>query len=88
MGITYTGGTSAVTMSYDAAGRPLEIGNAVFTYDPARTREGLIVPGGRIPTTTDLPQLDRRNGQPKTAGSNRLDPQHSQSSVPTKPLPS
>ncbi len=27
-GMTYSDGTPAVTMSYDAAGRPLEIGNA------------------------------------------------------------
>jgi hypothetical protein len=32
-GMTYSDGTPAVTMSYDAAGRPLEIGNAVAT-DP------------------------------------------------------
>ena len=30
-GMTYSDGTPAVTMSYDAAGRPLEIGNAVAT---------------------------------------------------------
>jgi hypothetical protein len=29
--MTYSDGTPAVTMSYDAAGRPLEIGNAVAT---------------------------------------------------------
>ena len=38
-GMTYSDGTPAVTMSYDAAGRPLEIGNAVATdayaYDDA-----------------------------------------------------
>jgi len=38
-GTTYSDGTPAVTMSYDAAGRPLEIGNAVATdayaYDDA-----------------------------------------------------
>ena len=38
-GMTYSEGTPAVTMSYDAAGRPLEIGNAVATdayaYDDA-----------------------------------------------------
>ncbi len=37
--MTYSDGTPAVTMSYDAAGRPLEIGNAVATdayaYDDA-----------------------------------------------------
>ena len=54
-GMTYSDGTPAVTMSYDAAGRPLEIGNAVATdayaYDDAGqlavetqgTRDGLIV---------------------------------------------
>ena len=38
-GMTYSDGTPAVTMSYDAAGRPLEIGNAVatdaYSYDDA-----------------------------------------------------
>jgi YD repeat-containing protein len=38
-GTTYSDGTPAVTMSYDPAGRPLEIGNAVATdayaYDDA-----------------------------------------------------
>ena len=38
-GMTYSDATPAVTMSYDAAGRPLEIGNAVATdayaYDDA-----------------------------------------------------
>jgi YD repeat-containing protein len=38
-GTTYSDGTPAVTMSYDAAGRPLEVGNAVATdayaYDDA-----------------------------------------------------
>ncbi len=35
-GMTYSDGTPAVTMSYDAAGRPLEIGNAVATDAYAR----------------------------------------------------
>jgi hypothetical protein len=30
-GMAYSDGTPAVTMSYDAAGRPLAIGNAVAT---------------------------------------------------------
>ena len=38
-GMTYSDGTPAVTMSYDAAGRPLEVGNALATdayaYDDA-----------------------------------------------------
>ena len=38
-GTTYSDGTPAITISYDAAGRPLEIGNAVATdayaYDDA-----------------------------------------------------
>jgi len=43
-GITYSDGTPAVTMSCDAAGRPLEIGNAVATMtfhatSPAVTRQ-------------------------------------------------
>jgi hypothetical protein len=41
-GMTYSDATPAVTMSYDAAGRPLEVGNAVATdayaYDDAENR--------------------------------------------------
>jgi YD repeat-containing protein len=66
-GMTYSDGTPAVTMSYDAAGRPLEIGNAVATdayaYDDAgqlavETQSVAGHPAGMRPLTHSFDDAD------------------------------
>ena len=55
-GMTYSDGTPAVTMSYDAAGRPLEIGNAVATDAYAYDDAGQLAVEGKY-GQTDYSQL-------------------------------